>query len=178
MIVPSSAQSEPILYLLSHLSPKGQAGSALLLITLISAAQRRRRWESLPSMLKWRLVYIFFRFAANRFSVCVCSVCWVGDFSASLRKQLLGNKITELCKQTNETLEGSKSNLGLFTWKKGSQCKKGSHLKTFNRVREEEWVIHTHQSRWLFLLCCEIFLLLLCCETGSDSLTPPALHTF
>lgn len=178
MIVPSSAQSEPILYLLSHLSPKGQAGSALLLITLISAAQRRRRWESLPSMLKWRLVYIFFRFAANRFSVCVCSVCWVGDFSASLRKQLLGNKITELCKQTNETLEGSKSNLGLFTWKKGSQCKKGSHLKTFNRVREEEWVIHTQQSRWLFLLCCEIFLLLVCCETGSDSLTPPALHTF
>lgn len=154
MIVPSSAQSEPILYLLSHLSPKGQAGSALLLITLISAAQRRRRWESLPSMLKWRLVYIFFRFAANWFSVCVCSVCWLGDFSASLRKQLLGNKITELCKQTNETLEGSKSNLVLFTWKKGSQCKKGFHLKTFNWVREEEWVIHTQQSRWLFLLCC------------------------
>lgn len=124
MIVPSSAQSEPILYLLSHLSPKGQAGSALLLITLISAAQRRRRWESLPSMLKWRLVYIFFRFAANRFSVCVCSVCWLGDFSASLRKQLLGNKITELCKQTNETLEGSKSNLGLFTWKKALSAKK------------------------------------------------------
>lgn len=165
MIVPSSAQSEPILYLLSHLSPKGQAGSALLLITLISAAQRRRRWESLPSMLKWRLAYIFFRFAANRFSVCVCSVCWVGDFSASLRKQLLGNKIIKVQSRT-------------FYLEKGSQCKKGFHLKTFNWVREEEWVIHTQQSRWLFLLCCEIFLLLVCCETGSDSLTPPALHTF
>lgn len=174
MIVPSSAQSEPILYLLSHLSPKGQAGSALLLITLISAAQRSAGAGGNHFPPCWNGVsYIFSLGSLLTGSVFVC-VLSAGSETFLPR---WGNNFWEI-KSLNC------ANRLMRLWKVQSPIssfllgKRLSVQKTFNWVREEEWVIHTHQSRWLFLLCCEIFLLLVCCETGSDSLTPPALHTF